>query len=80
MEIIDKGKPIKSVVIGTGQISEEHLKFLRDHDDIFLSAVCDLSPATGIPGTVYLIMTHATIDSCINNVLYFVQEVDYETS
>ena len=43
MGIIDKGKPIKSVVIGAGQISEEHLKYLRDHNDIFLSAVCDLS-------------------------------------
>jgi hypothetical protein len=45
MQILDKGKPIKSVVIGTGRISEEHLKFLRNRNDIFLSAVCDISPA-----------------------------------
>jgi len=36
---------LTAAVIGTGQISEEHLKYLRDHNDIFLSAVCDLSPA-----------------------------------
>jgi predicted dehydrogenase len=35
---------LTAAVIGTGQISEEHLKYLRDRRDIFLLAVCDLSP------------------------------------
>jgi len=40
-----KKHTLTAAVIGTGQISEVHLKFLRDHNDIFLLAVCDLSPA-----------------------------------
>ncbi len=42
---MDRKTLIKAAVIGTGQISEEHLRFLRNHSEILLSAVCDLSPA-----------------------------------
>ncbi len=36
---------LKVAVIGTGQISEEHLKFLSRAADVRLVGVCDLSPA-----------------------------------
>lgn len=39
-------KPVlRAAIIGTGKISEEHLKFLSTSPDIELAAVCDLSPA-----------------------------------
>lgn len=38
-------KPLRSVVIGTGKISEEHLRFLSGSDAAELAGVCDLSPS-----------------------------------
>jgi predicted dehydrogenase len=37
--------PLRSAVIGTGKISEEHLRFLAGDERILLVGVCDLSPA-----------------------------------
>ena len=37
--------PLKAVVIGTGKISEEHLRFLDTSSLAQLQGVCDLSPA-----------------------------------
>jgi predicted dehydrogenase len=36
--------PLRAAVIGTGKISEEHLRFLADDERIVLAGVCDLSP------------------------------------
>src|SRR5260221_7295029 len=36
---------LKAAVVGTGKISEEHLKYLRSDPKVELAAVCDLSPA-----------------------------------
>jgi predicted dehydrogenase len=36
---------LRAVVIGTGKISEEHLRFLGTHSDVSLDGVCDLSPS-----------------------------------
>jgi predicted dehydrogenase len=36
---------LRAAVVGTGKISEEHLKFLSGNPDVELLAVCDLSPA-----------------------------------
>jgi predicted dehydrogenase len=36
---------LRAAVIGTGKISEEHLRFLAADERIALAAVCDLSPA-----------------------------------
>ena len=37
--------PLRAAVIGTGKISEEHLRFLREAPGVAVSAVCDLSPS-----------------------------------
>src|SRR4051794_5060152 len=37
--------PLRAAVIGTGVISEEHLRFLSKDDRADLVGVCDLSPA-----------------------------------
>ena len=37
--------PLRAATIGSGKISEEHLKFLRAGDPAQLVGVCDLSPA-----------------------------------
>ena len=37
--------PLRAATIGSGKISEEHLKFLRGHRGATLAGVCDLSPA-----------------------------------
>ncbi len=39
-----QAKSLKAAVIGTGKISEEHLRFLRDSPYAELVGVCDLSP------------------------------------
>ena len=36
---------LRAAVIGTGKISEEHLKFLSGRDGVQLGGVCDLSPS-----------------------------------
>src|SRR5688500_20379129 len=36
---------LRAAVIGTGKISEEHLKFLHSHKGAELVGVCDLSPS-----------------------------------
>jgi predicted dehydrogenase len=36
---------LKAAVIGTGKISEEHLRFLRDTSGVEVAGVCDLSPS-----------------------------------
>src|SRR5437763_17207162 len=36
---------LKAAVIGTGKISEEHLRFLRDASGVEVAGVCDLSPS-----------------------------------
>ena len=36
---------LRAAVIGTGKISEEHLRFLAGSDAVELAGVCDLSPA-----------------------------------
>jgi predicted dehydrogenase len=38
-------KALKAAVIGTGKISEEHLRFLNESSQAQLVGVCDLSPA-----------------------------------
>src|SRR5258708_3506719 len=38
-------KILKAAVIGTGKISEEHLRFLAESPHAKLVGVCDLSPA-----------------------------------
>lgn len=38
-------RPLKAAVIGTGQISEEHLRYLSTAPGIELAGVCDLSPS-----------------------------------
>jgi predicted dehydrogenase len=37
--------PLRAAVIGTGKISEEHLRFLGTDPRVVLAAVCDLSPS-----------------------------------
>ena len=37
--------PLRAAVIGTGKISEEHLRFLGTDPRVTLAAVCDLSPS-----------------------------------
>jgi predicted dehydrogenase len=37
--------PLRAAVIGTGKVSEEHLRFLAADPRVSLEAVCDLSPA-----------------------------------
>ena len=39
------GQRLRAAVIGTGKISEEHLRFLSDSPGVSLAAVCDLSPS-----------------------------------
>lgn len=39
------GIPVRAAVIGTGRISEEHLRFLNDDRRVHLAAVCDVSPS-----------------------------------
>src|SRR5437660_7819319 len=39
------GSRLKAAVIGTGKISEEHLRFLRDAEGVDVAGVCDLSPS-----------------------------------
>jgi predicted dehydrogenase len=39
------GRRLKAAVIGTGQISEEHLRYLSTAPGVELAAVCDLSPS-----------------------------------
>jgi predicted dehydrogenase len=36
---------VRAAVIGTGKISEEHLRYLRDDPNVVLAGVCDLSPS-----------------------------------
>jgi predicted dehydrogenase len=38
-------KPLRAAVIGTGKISEEHLRFLSSSQAVELAGVCDLSPS-----------------------------------
>ncbi len=38
-------RPLRAAVIGTGKISEEHLRFLAGDARVELAAVCDLSPS-----------------------------------
>src|SRR3954469_20975086 len=38
-------KPLRAAVIGTGKISEEHLRFLSSSRTVELAGVCDLSPS-----------------------------------
>lgn len=38
-------KRLRAAVIGTGKISEEHLRFLAGHAKVELAGVCDLSPS-----------------------------------
>ena len=38
-------RTMKSAVIGTGRIAIEHLRFLKNQNDVDIVAVCDLSPA-----------------------------------
>ena len=40
-----KGRALRAAVIGTGKISEEHLRFLAGEPGVELAAVCDLSPS-----------------------------------
>lgn len=40
-----KKPTLRAAVIGTGKISEEHLKFLAKRQGVELAAVCDLSPS-----------------------------------
>ena len=40
-----QAEPLKAAVIGTGKISEEHLRFLGRSPHACLVAVCDLSAA-----------------------------------
>ena len=37
--------PLRAAVIGTGKISEEHLRFLSADPRVVLAGVCDLSPS-----------------------------------
>src|ERR1019366_148104 len=37
--------PLRAAVIGTGKVSEEHLRFLTADARVALAAVCDLSPS-----------------------------------
>lgn len=39
------GRRLRAAVIGTGKISEEHLRFLSEAPCVALAAVCDLSPS-----------------------------------
>ena len=39
------GRRLRAAVIGTGKISEEHLRFLGHAPGVSLMAVCDLSPS-----------------------------------
>jgi predicted dehydrogenase len=39
------GQRLRAAVIGTGKISEEHLRFLGTSPGVALAAVCDLSPS-----------------------------------
>lgn len=43
--IVEQHKRLKAAVIGTGKISEEHLKFLGGSPLVSLEGVCDLSPS-----------------------------------
>jgi predicted dehydrogenase len=40
-----KPRPLRAAVIGTGKISEEHLRFLSASPTVELAGVCDLSPS-----------------------------------
>ena len=39
------GSRLRAAVIGTGKISEEHLRFLAHSPQVELAGVCDLSPS-----------------------------------
>src|SRR6185503_6722522 len=41
----DSPNRLRAVVIGTGKISEEHLRFLSGNPGVELTGVCDLSPS-----------------------------------
>jgi len=43
--IAQNGRILRAAVIGTGKISEEHLRFLSSDPGVELAAVCDLSPS-----------------------------------
>ena len=40
-----RGRALRAAVIGTGKISEEHLRFLAGDARVQLAGVCDLSPS-----------------------------------
>jgi len=42
---VPRRQPLRAAVIGTGKISEEHLRFLSRDSRVELAAVCDLSPS-----------------------------------
>lgn len=44
-EPLVRARHLRAAVIGTGKISEEHLRYLRSDPDVTLAAVCDLSPS-----------------------------------
>ena len=44
-EMVAIQRPLRAAVIGTGKISEEHLRFLGTDPRVKLAAVCDLSPS-----------------------------------
>lgn len=44
-QFVSNGNRLRAAVIGTGRISEEHLRFLSQSPGVELVAVCDLSPA-----------------------------------
>lgn len=44
-QAISSPPPLSAAVIGTGKISEEHLRFLGTDPRVRLAAVCDLSPS-----------------------------------
>jgi predicted dehydrogenase len=62
-ESTPRRSPLRAAVIGTGKISEEHLRFLGADPQITLAAVCDLSPSLAKYAVARFGAQHAFTDS-----------------